>query len=177
MNWDSVSEEAIRFTQLCMTMDYRVRPSASTLAQNPWCSRHHFAKSLTQNTTKILRRRLSRAPSSGLSKTSMIAVAFTMPPQKARELRILFQQIDQDGSGQVDKEEFRLAFKTTESGLNDVAIDSLFGAIDQDGNGQISFLEFVAAMIDPKEVDIQEINQVWNSICSVLCTFDAVAVP
>jgi hypothetical protein len=39
-------------------------------------------------------------------------------------------------------------------------IDLLFDSIDQNGDGSISFLEFTAAMIDPRQVDIREMNQV-----------------
>ncbi len=42
-------------------------------------------------------------------------------------------------------------------------IDFLFETIDQDHNGSISFLEFTAATIDPRFVDIQEMNQVRSS--------------
>jgi hypothetical protein len=108
-----------------------------------------------------MKRKLSKASSStGLGKTSMIAVAFSMPPTKAKELRSLFQQIDKDGSGQVDQEEFRAALAVSNPEMSPAAVDALFSAIDQDGNQHISFLEFVAAMLDPKEVDIAEINQV-----------------
>ena len=51
-------------------------------------------------------------------------------------------------------------------------IDLIFNMIDQDGNKQISFLEFVAATIDPREVDIQEMNHVSRFACiSVLLLF------
>ncbi len=39
-------------------------------------------------------------------------------------------------------------------------IELLFDSIDENGDGNISFLEFVAAMIDPREVDIKQMNQV-----------------
>ena len=39
-------------------------------------------------------------------------------------------------------------------------IDQLYDSIDLDGNGSISFLEFVAAMIDPAEIDINHMHEV-----------------
>jgi hypothetical protein len=41
-------------------------------------------------------------------------------------------------------------------------IEILFDIMDQDGNGSISFLEFTAATIDPREVDIREMNQAFR---------------
>eukprot|EP00602_Paraphysomonas_sp_CaronLab_P012905 CAMPEP_0185040220 /NCGR_PEP_ID=MMETSP1103-20130426/38015_1 /TAXON_ID=36769 /ORGANISM="Paraphysomonas bandaiensis, Strain Caron Lab Isolate" /LENGTH=440 /DNA_ID=CAMNT_0027579427 /DNA_START=751 /DNA_END=2076 /DNA_ORIENTATION=+ len=161
--WDRVGDESIQFTQLCLTMDYNSRPSAAELQKNPWCSPGVAINTvLTESTAKVLKRRLSRASSTGLGRTSMIAVAFSMPPQKARELRSLFQQIDVDGSGQVDREEFKVAVQSTDPNMAVEDINVLFDAIDQDGNGQISFLEFVAALLDPREVDINEVNQAFR---------------
>lgn len=168
--WDTVSEIGIKFTQLCLTVDYHQRPSAAELRKNTWCvptvgSGH---SRLNDNAIKTMKRKLSKASSStGLGKTSMIAVAFSMPPTK---LRYLFQQIDKDGSGQVDREEFHAALAVTNPEMSQAAVDALFNAIDQDGNEHISFLEFVAAMLDPKEVDVAEINQVYMILPSLLLT-------
>jgi len=41
-------------------------------------------------------------------------------------------------------------------------VDVLFDTIDQDGNKQISFIEFVAATIDPREVDVSELNNAFR---------------
>ncbi len=97
---------------------------------------------------------------SSIRQTSMLAVAFAMPISRARQLRDLFQQMDHNNNGTIDREEFRSAFQQfhPEMTLND--IDLLFDVIDQDDNKAISFLEFVAATIDPREVDIREMNQV-----------------
>lgn len=163
--WDTVSEIAIKFTQLCLTVDYHQRPRAAELRKNTWCvptigSNH---SRLNDNAIKTMKRKLSKASSStGLGKTSMIAVAFSMPPTKAKELRTLFQQIDKDGSGLVDIDEFRAALSVSNPEMSSSAVDALFNAIDQDGNQHISFLEFVASMLDPKEVDIGEINQAFK---------------
>ena len=82
--------------------------------------------------------------------------------QKASMLRGLFQEMDKDGTGAVDREEFHLAMKTVDPTLSDTDIDVIFEAIDMDDNKEISFLEFVAATVDPREVDIQELNQAFR---------------
>jgi len=41
-------------------------------------------------------------------------------------------------------------------------ITLLFDTIDQDGNGNISFTEFVAATVDPREVNMAEINAAFR---------------
>jgi hypothetical protein len=44
--------------------------------------------------------------------------------------------------------------------LSILATDSLFQRIDQDENHCISFIEFLAAALDPKDVDANELTQV-----------------
>ena len=97
----------------------------------------------------------------------MIAVAFSMPSVEARDLRSLFQIIDTDGSGKVDREEFCAYMQIVEPKMSKDDINTLFDAIDQDGNQEISFLEFVASMVDSRSVNVNEINQVFT-ICFIL---------
>lgn len=82
----------------------------------------------------------------------MVAVAFDMPPQKVKLMRSLFQEIDKDGTGTVDREEFHAAMQAVDPTLSDIDIAVLFEAMDLDGDGVVSYLEFVAATIDPREV-------------------------
>lgn len=44
--------------------------------------------------------------------------------------------------------------------MSEKDINLLFNTLDLDGNNSISFMEFMAATVDPREVDIQEMNQV-----------------
>jgi len=64
----------------------------------------------------------------------------------------------------VEKDEYYIAMNQLEPDLPLSDINLLFNIIDQDQNGNISFLEFLAAMIDPRDVDIQEMNQVSSPI-------------
>lgn len=107
-------------------------------------------------------RHLTTSKFGGMRHTSMLAVAFAMPTSKARQLRDLFQEIDRNGNGTIEKEEFRVAFQQVHPELAIKDIDLLFDIIDQDGSKSISFLEFVAATIDPRDIDIKEMNQAFK---------------
>ncbi len=54
--------------------------------------------------------------------------------------------------------------ETNQSQLTIVETESIFENIDQDCNGKICFLEFVAAMMDPSEVDVNLLHQVNHRI-------------
>lgn len=60
----------------------------------------------------------------------------------------------------VERDEFRMAMRQIQPDLSIQDIDLLFTIMDQDNNGSISFLEFMAATIDPRDVDVREMNQV-----------------
>lgn len=100
--------------------------------------------------------------SAGLGQTSMLAVAFSMPSVKVKRLRAIFQEIDSDGSGSLEKDEFIVAMKQVLPDLTEADVILLFEMMDQDSNKSISFIEFLAATVDPREVDIQEINQAFS---------------
>lgn len=161
--WDEISNETIHFIQLCLTMDYTHRPRAADLKKLPWCNIHKLDdKLLTDKSVKNFNNYLQRNQSTAFGRASMLAVAFTMPASKARDLREIFQQIDVDGSGWVDRKEFHKAIKEVNPRMEAADVDKLFDTIDQDGNQQISFLEFVASMIDPRDIDVNEINQAFK---------------
>ena len=98
------------------------------------------------------------------NRTSMLGVAFSIPPNKTREFRKLFQEMDTDNTGFLDRGEFFEAVKKVTTGKKDIDVsgdvNALFDMMDIDGNNQLSFLEFLAATIDPRSVDIQDMNQV-----------------
>lgn len=50
--------------------------------------------------------------------------------------------------------------KLLNADLTPTQTNELFQRIDQDGNHCISFIEFLAATLDPKDVDANELNQV-----------------
>lgn len=55
------------------------------------------------------------------------------------------------------------AMKLMNPDLSLAQTNSLFERIDQDENHCISFIEFLAATLDPKEVDVREMKQVGIS--------------
>lgn len=163
--WEDIDDMAIHFVQVCLEMDYRLRHSSMELLDHLWLSNEDDigGMALSRVDSRTLTRRLSRnLVTSGLRRTSMLAVAFAMPTQKQQYLRSIFQRMDKNGSGTVEREEFRIAMQSISPNLSLPDIDLLFDTVDQDGNNRIGFIEFIAATIDPREVDVKELNNAFH---------------
>lgn len=63
-----------------------------------------------------------------------------------------------------EKDEFIAAMRQVNPEMTLKDINTLFHTLDLDGNNTISFMEFMAATVDPGEVDMQEMNQVCTGV-------------
>ena len=197
-----VSDEAIHFICTCFEPFRDRRMSAQELMNHPWITNENDrACHLSDLSPSLMYLKSEKSISKDISvgnvqsqanyanrtsfvRASMLGVAFSIPPSKTRMLRSIFTELDTDNTGYLDRSEFLEAVKKS-SNLNESKTDEafslsgdvniLFDMIDLDGNNQISFLEFVAATIDPRSVDIQDLNQVliflsfcFGSLCKKL---------
>lgn len=111
---------------------------------------------------------LRRASSmSSLHLASMLAVVFSQPNAfhgGTDELRTLFQNFDKDHNGTLSKEEFVSALRhmSPEKNISQEVADKLFDTIDANHDKQISFSEFLAATLDPREVQINQLNKAFE---------------
>ena len=64
------------------------------------------------------------------------------------ELKTIFTEIDEDNSGSISKDEFRIALVKAGNIYSDEEIDTMFARIDVDESGTISFQEYRLASID-----------------------------
>jgi len=69
------------------------------------------------------------------------------------QVRIIFDQIDSDGNGTLDLEEFKTAYKQLHSNVTDAQLEAMFEEADLDKSGTLDFDEFsVIASIPQVEV-------------------------
>jgi solute carrier family 25 (mitochondrial phosphate transporter), member 23/24/25/41 len=66
-----------------------------------------------------------------------------------KELWQLFESIDRDNSGALDKDELRSAFKRAGLSISAAKLDQFFDEVDTNHDGVISFDEWRYAAIDP----------------------------
>jgi len=171
--WDEISNDAINFIRYCFVQDYTKRSSAAAMLEHPWLNYDEDfipserIRKLSFNSSDTLRKTLGRelsAPFSGIRHISMLAVAFARPTEKVQLLRKVFQEIDYNGSGMLELDEFLAAMKLMNPDLTSAQSNALFRRIDQDENHCISFIEFLAATLDPKDVDVNELKQAFHLI-------------
>ena len=63
------------------------------------------------------------------------------------ELQNSFNAFDSDGSGELNKAEFRIVMSMStaaDKALTDIEFETFFSAVDKDGSGSISFDEYYA---------------------------------
>ena len=193
--WDDISAEAQNFIRYCLVLDYTKRNTSMEMLEHPWLAYTdedfptmgaNGLSRISQGSATTLQRTLRRRSNSssqfaGMRNTSMLAVAFNIPTEKIQQLRNLFQEMDQDGSGSIDRDEFLTAVQSVNPDMTKEDIFDIFDRMDQDWNRCISFIEFLAAMVDPEDVDMQDMNQVRDPthmhthvhthICSCICTY------
>jgi len=170
-HWKKVSPEAIDFVQKMMHPDYKTRWHAMNALEHDWFDPSATLYVETQRTgasnlegiDRILSNMRRTSFMSSLHKTSMLAVVFSQPNSRTDGLRTLFQNFDTDHNGTLSKEEFVDAMQyMSQETLSPEDADTLFQAIDVNNDRQISFTEFLAATLDPREVDVNELNKAFE---------------
>merc|ERR1712100_493647 len=89
---------------------------------------------------------------SGRSGRSILQQIADKVEQKAKNIRVVFRNFDEDKSGSVDYQEFRKGLEHIGIILTDVDFQTLLDVVDNDKSGTIDYNEFVE---DLKHVDEQ----------------------
>lgn len=92
------------------------------------------------------------AASSGRSSSSILHQIADKVEQKAKNVRVVFRNFDEDKSGHVDYVEFRRGLAHLGIALSDADFETLIDVVDNDKSGTIDYNEFVE---DLKHVDQQ----------------------
>ncbi|CAK9043300.1 unnamed protein product [Durusdinium trenchii] len=100
-----------------------------------------------------------------------------------KDLKRIFQVLDEDGSGQVTTEEFDAAFEIPECrdkffllGFEEEEMKQLFRVLDDDGEGELSVAEFLKGMAQVQgDCDSKSMLVATKSLEKVLLGFDKVA--
>jgi len=87
-------------------------------------------------------KRVKKAVLNSLSKSMSLKISKNLT---AKDLNEMFQRIDDDGNGNIDKDEMKkLVEEAGVANMSDRDYDVLFASIDLDENGTLDFVEFCA---------------------------------
>lgn len=163
-----VSSEGIEFIEKLFEPNYHARCTACQVLNLPWllsASSGPPAAAMTLKNTPLssaISTLCRKGTHSKIGNTGMVAVAFSSTDDGCPELRTIFQRFDKENNGFLSLKEFRNVMKSINDSLANKDIDTLFKAIDVDNDKQISFTEFLAATLDPRQVDTQEVNKAFQ---------------
>lgn len=165
----SVSPLGIQFVKTLLNPDYKTRIRAQEALECEWITSinitnvsmsHAILKSA--KSFKAVQTMVDVAAASELRRTGNIALAFGLQPAMAMEMRAIFQSFDSDASGSLSLEEFKRAVHMIMPSLTDSDIENIFRTIDVNGDNDITYTEFVAATIDPRQLDPGELSNAFQ---------------
>lgn len=74
----------------------------------------------------------------------------TIDDDQVSELRALFREIDEDGTGLIKASELADVLKKSDVKVSEQEIQHMISEIDYHGNGKINYSEFLAATVSIK---------------------------
>jgi calcium-dependent protein kinase len=160
--FDSVSSSSKDLIKKLLVMDPKKRISAQEALNHPWFkekkSRELFNKIKDESTLKKMVNNLkSYKRDSIIQETALAYLVHNFPQMKdVVNACKLFNQIDVNGDGKINKQEFLKGLQnkiSSDTLAKDV--DQIFKNIDMDNNGYIEYEEFVRAAVS-KEYFINE---------------------
>ena len=165
--WQSVSPEAIKFVKMLLNPDYTSRIRSHDALVHSWMNDETIADDnslmLASNKSHIAVANMKRSYEfSELQRAGMLAMVFGLQPKAANDMAAVFQSIDTDASGMLSRLEFTRAMNRIAPELTAVDIERLFNLVDYDKDNQISYTEFLAATLDPRDVDVDELNRAFR---------------
>jgi calcium-dependent protein kinase len=174
-SWHNVSSLAQQFVTLLLHPDYLSRMYADEVLNHPWlnnetisiingksCKNDILSQLKSNKSIGAVNNIINSVNSTKLCRTGKIAIVFGSDPKQSNKMRDLFQSFDSDSSGTLSLEEFKQAINIISPTLSFNDIQKIFEVIDFDGDKSISYTEFLAATLDPREIDIGDLNRAFS---------------
>lgn len=157
-NWSFLSgngRRALHFVQTILVKDERQRSSLPTCLRHQWfeIAQERAAKPMDPN---AMRQLAERARKSHVHKALRALFATQLQGLELSNFKDVWQEIDKDNSGTIDKNEF--VSYMVRQGLGPLEAGDLFHAADLSSDGSINFNEFVGILFDPlaNEAELQQ---------------------
>lgn len=165
--WARISEEGIDFIKCCLELDYTRRSTALSLLDHPWfVYGNEVGATISPNGAEILRTTYARQSSAGAKGQAriffMLPTVFCMPLSRIRPWRDVFQEIDRNANGVIERDEFRVVMSQVLPEVTTAEIDIFYDSLDQDSSGRVSYLEFLSVVIDPLDITTADMEEAFR---------------
>lgn len=134
--------------------DPKKRISALDAMNHSWFKNVHLLPNVDNKMqAEIMERLASFQGRSKLKRAAINMMVKEMSEDLFKDLRSVFNEIDKDKSGTIDKAELKEALESKNpkiSHLNPEQLKEILKQVDNKNNQVINYTEFIAATIDPK---------------------------
>jgi len=160
-DWKNVSEDSKNLIRMLLKMNPKDRFTAEQALNHEWIKNKApkaAAVSLEGNFVDNLRGFRS---TNKLKKAALHVIAGQLSESEIKKLRDIFISMDKNGDGSITISELKQAIE--KSGLKEIPADlqQILEGIDSDGSGQIDYTEFLAATLDKKAYEKEEV--LWSA--------------
>jgi hypothetical protein len=147
-----VSKDAVALCKSMLQHNRDARPAAGACLRNDFLS----VKEKCELPAFLLRGLATANKRSMLHKGIAFAVGRNWPPHRVSAIKHLFEEIDADGSGRLEKT--RVALALEKMGMTEARARSAADAMDLSRDGSVTWGEFMAACV-PLGSDMQEMEK------------------
>eukprot|EP00930_Biecheleria_cincta_P002290 TRINITY_DN103304_c0_g1_i1.p1 TRINITY_DN103304_c0_g1~~TRINITY_DN103304_c0_g1_i1.p1 ORF type:complete len:471 (+),score=104.17 TRINITY_DN103304_c0_g1_i1:132-1544(+) len=157
-DWSTVSDAAKDFIQQMMKIQDSDRPSAGHMLDHAWIKDKAVRK--TGTISKDLCTRMKKfTGATKMKKLTLTMVAQSLKDEDIKELRQMFEQLDENNDGTLTVKEIQESLAKYEAVIPADLVE-IIRNLDTDGSGSIDYSEFIAATLTQKQYLKKEV--VWS---------------
>ena len=173
--WSIVSQQARDFIKAMLVIDPKNRPTAKEAQKNPWLrewakrGRKENDNTLNPNVVSAL---VNFKEYSDMRKLLCEVLSFTLLPDQIKDLRVEFEKMDTDGSGEISLSALKEVLMTNaEAGslgsLTENEVEDIFNAMRvRKSETRIHWHEFIAAGLSQCQVDDRNLRLAFDRLDS-----------
>jgi len=158
-DWSTVSAPAKDCIAKMMTKDSKDRPSAAQMLDHPWIK--DKAIRTTGAISKDICSRMKKfTGATKMKKLTLTMVAQNLKDEDIKDLRQMFEQLDENNDGTLTIQEIQESLTKYEATMPSDLVE-IIRNLDTDGSGSIDYTEFIAATVTQKQYLKKEV--VWSA--------------
>jgi len=160
-DWKNISEDAKNLIRNLLKMNPRDRYTAEQTLNHEWIkNKAPKAKPVTLSGNFVDKLRGFRSHNK-LKKAALNIIAGQLSEDKIQKLRDTFMSLDENGDGLLTPAELKEGL--AKAGLSEIPADiqEILKDVDSDGSGVIDYTEFLAATLEKKSYDKEEV--LWSA--------------